>query len=122
MSRCTSSGRGIVVMPRDQASWSKDSRVIPCPSYCRAIVDLPDPAGPHMKMTRPTSVTLSALTRVSRFWVGARVGGEPLGGGPQGGGPQGGGPQGGGGGGGGVDERLAAREQYRRVRFLLLSG
>jgi hypothetical protein len=42
----------MVVMPRDHASWSTDRRVIPCRSYCRATVDFPDPAGPHMKMTR----------------------------------------------------------------------
>jgi len=60
MSRRTSCRSGIAVMPRDQASWSKDSRVIPCCSYRRATVDFPDPAGPHMKMTRPIRATLGA--------------------------------------------------------------
>src|ERR1700722_9553985 len=60
MSRWTSSGSGIVVMPRDQASWSKERRVIPCRSYCRATVDLPAPAGPHMKITRAMIDTLCA--------------------------------------------------------------
>jgi hypothetical protein len=39
MPQCTSCGRGIVVMPRDQASWSKDRRTIPCCSNSRATVD-----------------------------------------------------------------------------------
>src|SRR5580704_1569085 len=61
----TSSGRGIALMPRDQASWSKDRRIIPRCSYCRATVDFPDPAGPHMKMTRPMSATVGTPTRHS---------------------------------------------------------
>lgn len=56
MSRCTSGGRGIVVMPRDHASWSTDSRVMPRRSYLWATMDFPDPAGPHMKITRPMRV------------------------------------------------------------------
>ena len=56
MSRCTSGGRGIAVMPRDDASWSNDSRVMPRRSYLWATVDFPDPAGPHMKITRPMRV------------------------------------------------------------------
>src|SRR6185437_14633053 len=59
-SRRTSCRSGIAVMPRDQASWSKDSRVMPCCSYRRATVDFPDPAGPHIKMTRPMRATLGA--------------------------------------------------------------
>src|ERR1700722_18490690 len=65
MSRWTSSGSGIVVMPRDQASWSKESLFIPWRSYCRATVDLPEPAGPHMKITRAMTDTLCA-------WAGGR--------------------------------------------------
>ncbi|GAA1137406.1 hypothetical protein GCM10009583_03850 [Ornithinicoccus hortensis] len=42
----------MVRRPRAHASWSKDSRTIPCCSKVRAIVDFPDPAGPHMKTTR----------------------------------------------------------------------
>jgi hypothetical protein len=50
----------MAVMTRDRASWPKDRRVMPGCSSCRATVDFPDPAGPHIKMTRPMSATLGA--------------------------------------------------------------
>ena len=50
----------------------------PCRSYCRATVDFPDPAGPHMKMTRPTAVTIGTSTGVTRArHRGLRLGTRP---------------------------------------------
>ncbi len=41
---------------------------MPCCSYPRATVDFPDPAGPHMKTTRPTRVhPRRKVTHSSRF-------------------------------------------------------
>lgn len=59
MAALSASDKGMFTHPRVHASWSKDNLTIPPASRLLATVDLPEPAGPHMKTTLDMGVMLA---------------------------------------------------------------